>query len=131
MRKRDFEKRYAKYQRTIQAIARKFARQDDELCADLEQEGVLCLLKIDMEKATRNPDAFLRMALRNSMIDYLRRQNPQIYESLDYRLSCGDQVEQTETGDLRLLSQRPRPPKLHRIEDEEPESKDVENETEL
>lgn len=117
MRKRDFDRLYPRYRRTIQAIARKFARQDDELCADLEQEGVLCLLRINLGNATRNPDAFLRMAVRNSMIDYLRRQNPQIYESLDYRLECGDQVEVGWTGDVSLVSERPASPRLFQLED--------------
>lgn len=119
MRKREFNRLYPRYRRIIQAIARKFAKQDDELCADLEQEGVLCLLRINLGNATKNPDAFLRMAIRNSMIDYLRRQNPQIYESLDYRIECGDQVERRSSGDLALLSDRPNSPKLFHAEDDD------------
>lgn len=133
MRRREFNRLYPKYRSVIQAIARKYSKTDDELCADLEQEGALCMLRIDLRKAKSNPDAFLRMAIRNTIIDYLRRENPQVYESLDHRLTCGDQVERLANGDLFLISHRPVNPLLmdeavetRRADDEETDEPDSE-----
>lgn len=113
MRRKEFDKLYPKYRPIIQAIARKLARQDDDLCADLEQEGACLFWQINTDNAHTNLDSFLRTAAQRRMIDYLRRNRPHLYESLDHRLACGDQVEQLENGELILISDRPRAPRLH------------------
>lgn len=112
MRKRDWARYYKRYLPVMKAIARKLAKQDNELAEDLEQEAALALLRLDPKRATTNEDAFVRMALRNSMVDYLRKNMPKKYESLDHRLECGDQVEQLTSGELFLITSREPVPKL-------------------
>lgn len=117
MRKREFERYYQKYLPSIKGIARKLARRDDELALDLEQEGALTLLKLDPRLATTNESAWIRAALSNRMKDYLRKNRPDKYESLDARLDCGDQLERLEeTGELKLFTSRAAPPRLHEEE---------------
>lgn len=107
MRRREFERHYyPKYQASIRAIARKLAQRDDELAQDLEQEGAFALLLLNPDLATSNADAWIRQALKNRMVDYLRKQNPGRYESLDARLEAGDQLEQLPAGDVFLRSTR-------------------------
>jgi len=106
VRKRDFEAYYARYRDTITAIARKLAGTDDDLVADLEQEGVIALWKLNPARATKNRDAWIRQAIKFRMVDYLRKNDPRMYESLDTRLACGDQLEQDEVGDLILRTSR-------------------------
>lgn len=118
MTSEEFERTYPKYRKVIQAIARKYAHSDDELCADLEQEGALRLLQLDLSRIRKNPSAFIRTSVRNAIIDYLRNQDPRMYESLTYRLSCGDQLETLDDGEVLLLSRRPDRPNLY-DEDEE------------
>lgn len=119
MRRRDFEKFYKRYAPSIRAIARKLAQRDDELVQDLEQEGALALLLLNPARATTNPDAWIRQALKNRMVDYLRKLKLQKYDSLDGRLDNGDQVEQLPNGELTLRSSRS--PIVVRTRDEDDE----------
>jgi RNA polymerase sigma factor (sigma-70 family) len=111
---RDFDRLYPKYRPVIQAIARKLVGTDDEMVRDLEQEGAFALFQLDLSRATSNPDAWIRKAIKNRQIDYLRRHKPASIrmESLDARLEQGDQLEEL-AGGLSLVSHRPPPPKLH------------------
>lgn len=115
MRTREFEKFYKRYRATITAIARKLVGSDDEMVQDLEQEGAMALMKLDPRRATTNADAWIRQAIKNRMIDYLRKNKPPHIrlESLDARLESGDQLEQYPSGDFHLITSRPNPPKLH------------------
>lgn len=129
MRRKQFEEYYAKYLPAIRAIARKLAHRDDALAEDLEQEGAFALLKLDPSRARTNESAWVRMALHNRMVDFLRRYNPKVYISLDARFEAGDQLEQSEeTGELTLFSNRAegnnqdvRMPNLHHEDGEEEE----------
>ena len=99
----EFGVRYARYRTVIIAIARKLARDNDDLVDDLCQEGAVCLWKLDFSKARTNPDSMARQAIKFRMIDYLRRNDLRRMESLDRRMESGDQLEQDIcTGELRL-----------------------------
>lgn len=110
---RDFNRLYPKYRPVIQAIARKLVGADDEMVRDLEQEGAFALYQLDLSRVMTNQDAWIRKAIRNRQIDYLRRHKPTSVrmESLDLRLEKGDQLEEL-AGGLRLVTKRPLPPKL-------------------
>jgi DNA-directed RNA polymerase specialized sigma24 family protein len=109
---RDFKKYYPKYRTAIAGIARKLGGRDDELVRDLEQEGALALLQLDPARATKNADAWVRQAMKNRMVDFLRKYNPRLYESLDARLEAGDQLEQSEGTTMHLISARQQLPRL-------------------
>ena len=115
MRKRDFDKFYGRYKATITAIARKLVGSDDDMVQDLEQVGALALLRLNPKRAKTNADAWIRQAIKNRMIDYLRKDKPPSVriESLDGRLESGDQLEQHASGEFHLITSRPTPPKLH------------------
>lgn len=110
MDKRSFQKYYEKYyvkNKTIQRIARKLAMGDEELYHDLVQEGLMRLHILNPKKATKNPDAYIRQCMKFAMVDFLRHNDPEKYESLDSRLLSGEQIEHdTATGELRLISHR-------------------------
>jgi RNA polymerase sigma factor (sigma-70 family) len=110
MNHQDFDFYYQLYfvkLRLVQRIARKLAREDDELAEDLIQEGLLKLSKLNPDKAKVNTDAWIRQSLKFAMVDYLRKNSPHRYESLDARLLDGDQLERDPvTGQLRLLTLR-------------------------
>lgn len=113
MRQREFTKYYERYLPTLKAIARKLAGRDDELAEDLQQEGAMLLWSLDPTKASKNLDAWIRKAIYNRMVGFLRAYDPQKYESLDARLESGDQLEQLEdTGEVVLFTSRPAPPRL-------------------
>lgn len=120
MRHKEFAIYYAKYLPSIRAIARKLAHQDDALAEDLEQEGAMALLKLDPQRARTNESSFIRMALHNRMVDFLRRYNPKKYVSLDARFDAGDQLERSEdTGELLLFSNSSPLPRLHDPDEDE------------
>lgn len=113
MAQHDFEALYARYARAIRGIARKYGGSDDDLVRDLEQEGALILLQLETSRVQSNESAFVRNALRNRMIDYLRKQHLGSFESLDARLETGDQLERDEeSGELTLFTGRLSPPTL-------------------
>lgn len=91
----------------VQRIARKLATDDEELYQDLVQVGLIRLSKLVPSKATTNTDAWIRQSMKYAMVDYLRKNQPKHYESLDSRLAAGDQIEEDEaTGTLRLVSMK-------------------------
>lgn len=110
MDRRKFAKYYEKYyvkDKTIQRIARKMSMGDEELYNDLVQEGLQRLWIIKPEKAKKNPDAYIRQCIKFAMVDFLRHNDPERYESLDSRLLAGEQIEyDAAIGELRLISHR-------------------------
>lgn len=104
MKRTDFDQYYERYRSVITAIARKLAGRDDDLVADLEQEGAIALWNLNPGIAVTNLDAMVRQAIKFRQIDYLRRQNPQQYESLDGLLEGGNQLESDPLGGSRLVS---------------------------
>lgn len=92
-----------RYRGKIVAIARKLARRHDALMDDLEQEGMIGLLGVDLTTTHSNEDSKIRTAIRNRMIDFLRREKPALLESLDHRLEVGDQVALDECGMPRII----------------------------
>lgn len=112
MRTREYERLAKRYEPAICGIARNLGKTDDALVEDLEQVGRFALSQLDPSKAKTNPDAWIRKVIYNKMVDFLRDYDPGAYESLDYRMECGDQVERLPNGDLYLISGRPLPPKL-------------------
>jgi DNA-directed RNA polymerase specialized sigma24 family protein len=108
--KRQFQRYYDIYRTSIAAIARKLGGRDDDLVADLEQEGALALWLLDLRAVSSNEDAYVRQCLKFRMIDHLRRYNPSAYDSLDAQLESGAQVDRDDdTGALRLLRGRSGP----------------------
>lgn len=126
MRTRDWVRYHKRYEPAILGMARNLAGSDDALAEDLAQEGRTTLFMLDPSKAKRNRDAWVRQALWNRMVDFLRKYDPKRYESLDHRLSCGDQVERLSNGEFYLITSRPRPPRL--VDDARDRPEDVEEE---
>lgn len=95
----------------IQAIARKLARRDQELYEDLVQEGRIALWGLDVRKAKDNEDAWIRQALYNRMVSFLRRdrRRPKMFDSLDALLERGAQVVEDSDGPgvVNPMSRRP------------------------
>lgn len=110
------EKTFAKYyhtyyvdKRIIQRIARKLAKNNQALYAELVQIGLITLWKLDPKRATVNEDSWIRQALKNRMIDFLRQEfkkYPKI-QSLDIMLESGDQLEQDPYTGLPRLVRNP------------------------
>ncbi len=103
----EFTTYYKKYENKIKAIARKHARRDEELYKDLIQEGAFALFKLNLTRVRVNEDAWIRQAIKYRMIDYLRKVNPEAYESLQDHIESGAQVFVDADGDTKLL--RPSP----------------------
>lgn len=102
-----FYKKYYEDGKIIQRIARKYSHKDEELYNDLVQEALLKLWRLNPKKAKTNLDSWVRNAVRNACIDYLRHNRPKLYESLDARLMAGEQIEHDDaTGTLRMISYR-------------------------
>jgi len=103
MKKEEFETvYYPRYRTVITAIARKLARSDDDLVQDLHQVGAIALFRLDVSKSLSNPDSWIRQAVKFKMIDFLRKNNPRAFDSLDAALENGDQLERSESGELVL-----------------------------
>ncbi len=102
-----FKVYYARYRGVIASIARKLARRDEELYQDLKQEGLFALFRLNLAKVRVNEDAWIRQAVKFRMVDFLRKMNPRMYESLQAHLENGSQiVEDPDEGELHLV----RPP---------------------
>ena len=114
MNNRTFQKYYTKYfieDRIIQRLARKLAKSDTTLYDELVQVGLIALWKLDPKKALHNEDAWIRQALKNRMIDFIRKELPKkpLIESLDGRLESGDQLEKNpDTGDFFIITNKSR-----------------------
>jgi DNA-directed RNA polymerase specialized sigma24 family protein len=107
MTNEQFERKYYPlYESDLMAIARRFARTDDDLYEDLLQEARLTLLRFEPAKVHTNERACIRQAVRNSIIDWLRVQRFDQFESLNARLAQGDQVSQDADGVIRLTERR-------------------------
>lgn len=96
---------HPKYAKKILAIARTLLQRNDALMDDLSQEGLIALWEFDLASVRTNEDSAIRSAIRNQMIDYLRKERPAQYESLDRALEHGDQVV-GEPGAPRLIRSR-------------------------
>ena len=95
---------YPRYTAVIRAIARKLAQKNDALMEDLVSEGMIALWKVDPSKAKDNPDAFIRQAIKFRMIDWIRKERPEMSESLTPYLERGDQVvHDADTNQARLV----------------------------
>jgi DNA-directed RNA polymerase specialized sigma24 family protein len=104
MTEEEFARYYEQYKGVIGRIARKLARGDEELLRDLKQEGLFALWRLNLAKARVNEDAWIRQAVKFRMVDFLRKLNPRVYESLQAHLDSGGQiVEDPEDGDLRIV----------------------------
>lgn len=99
---------YPKYNSTIKAIARKLAITHDALADDLYQEGLMALWLCTPAAAHKNPDAYIRQAIRFRMIDFLRREKISNFESLDHHLEKGRQVVRGDDGVEHILRYRER-----------------------
>jgi RNA polymerase sigma factor (sigma-70 family) len=101
---------YPKYRHLIAGIARKYARNDEELFDDLKQEGAFALLKLRPERARVNLDAWIRQAIKFRMIDYLRKLRLRDTCSLQQFLENGSQVAaDPDGGDAQIINWRPAP----------------------
>lgn len=107
MTEAEFNRYYQEYESVICAIARKIARADDDLFEDLVQTGRITLSTLKPERATDNPDAYIRKAIRNKMADYMRKHKPSRYESLHALLAQGDQVVKGDDGSPKLVRHNP------------------------
>lgn len=104
MTNEEFEGYYfEKYRSVVKAIARKLARDDDALFEDLQQEGWLGLLQLDLSKANKNPDSWIRQAIRFSMIDALRASDPNKYSSLDRLLEQHFQIGVDDSDEVVIV----------------------------
>lgn len=98
---------YVKYASVIRAIARKLAKKNDPLMDDLFQEGLIALWKCEPTTARDNEDAFIRQAVKFRMIDYMRRERPALYESLNVKMEHGGQiVYDASAGEARMVDER-------------------------
>ena len=88
-----FETIYPKYADVIRAIARKLSGGSERLLDDLEQVGVIALWRCNPEKATTNPDSYIRQAIKFRMIDLLRKEAPLRFDSLDELLENGQLMD--------------------------------------
>lgn len=105
-----FNEYLARYKNAISALARKLARRDQELFEDLRQEGMIALWNLDPQKARDNEDAWLRQALWNKMVSFLRRERRRAFDSLDSLLERGAQVVE-EGGEVTMVAPVSRKPR--------------------
>lgn len=106
MTNKQFSHYYPLYLDSIEAIARKFAKRDEDLFDDLCQEGRLALLGFVPEAVHSNEKACVCQAIRNRLIDYMRRDRAELRTSLTTMLDAGDQLV-VENGDPRIVSRYP------------------------
>lgn len=112
MTEADFNRYYAFYKDAIEGMARKLARTDYDLFDDLVSVGMIRLWKLDIARASSNPDSWIRAAIRNAMVDFLRQQRLNETESLTALLAAGNQVTQDpETGLAYLVAVTPITPR--------------------
>jgi DNA-directed RNA polymerase specialized sigma24 family protein len=98
--------RWADQRAMVIAIATKLAGGDPQLQRDLIQTGRITLWELDTSRA-RDPKSYTRYALRNKMIDELRRVRPERETSLDVLLEDGWALDADPwTGERRLAAPR-------------------------
>lgn len=110
---------YPKYSAVIRAIARKLAQKNDALMEDLVSEGMIALWKVEPSKARDNPDAFIRQAIKFRMIDWMRKERPELSESLTPYLERGDQVVRDDDTNQPKLVRIREPQRQAIFEDED------------
>ena len=89
------------FESSMRGIAHKLAGRDATLVEDLVQVGHLALLSLDLRKAKRNTDAYIRQSMKFRMIDHLRKMRPRDYWPLDAFLEDGhDLVYDDDTGEV-------------------------------
>lgn len=103
MDEKQYEGYLARYINDIQAIARKLAKRDQELFEDLVQEGRIALWGLNPKKARDNEDAWIRQAIYNKMVSFLRRERRRSFDSLDSLIERGAQVVE-EGGEAHMVS---------------------------
>lgn len=104
----------AEFEKPIRGMARKLAKQDEDLFEDLCQIGRLTLLNVNQASVRSNRSSMIRKAVKCRMIDFLRSFNPARYVSLDSFIEEGWQLSGVVTAEMYL-----RPPKVtHRASDE-------------
>jgi len=104
----EFNHHYALYRDAIEGMARKLARADNDLFDDLVSVGMIRLWELDTSKASTNPGSWIRAAIRNGMVDFLRQQRFNETESLTALLAAGNQVTQDpDTGVAYLVVASP------------------------
>jgi RNA polymerase sigma factor (sigma-70 family) len=121
MTNEQFETYYKIYHSDIQAIARRFARTDEDLFDDLFQEGRLALLAFDPAKVHSNEKACVLQAVRNRIIDWLRAEKRDRTESLNALIANGDQITADDDGKPRLAKNPRRRNEVPAYEDEDDE----------
>jgi RNA polymerase sigma factor (sigma-70 family) len=100
-----FDALYPKYADVIKGIARKLSGGNERLLDDLEQLGMIALWKCEPENATKNPDSYIRQAIKFRMIDFLRKEAPRRYESLDEILEGHTvQIIHSPTGQHEIVN---------------------------
>lgn len=92
---------YPRYRNVIEAIARRYARDEHDLHDDLVSAGTIGLLGLEPSRARPgHEDAYLRNGIRNKIIDFLRWLNRRDFDRLDAYLHRGhDVVQDPVTGD--------------------------------
>ena len=103
MTNEQFDSYYKIYRSDLQAIARRFARTDEDLFDDLFQEARLALLAFDPAKVHSNEKACVLQAVRNRIIDWLRSEKRDRTESLNALIANGDQISTDDEGKPRLV----------------------------
>jgi RNA polymerase sigma factor (sigma-70 family) len=104
MTDQQFTEYFSRYEQTINKIARKFAKRDDDLYDDLVQIGRVKLWKLELSQATSNEDPWIRTSIANAMRDHKRKEKAAEQDSLHHYLSQGDQVITDDlSGESRLI----------------------------
>lgn len=105
MTNREFEEvYYPKYKDAIAALARRFEHTDASLVEDLEQEGAIALWSLDLRRVKKNEASYIKQAVAFRMVDFLRKERPARFESLDAELLSWVRMEVDEdTGLLRIV----------------------------
>jgi DNA-directed RNA polymerase specialized sigma24 family protein len=104
----EYDEYYLAYRRSIQAIARRIAGTNDDLCQELEQIGRIALWKFDPTRAHTNLEGLIKRHLRNRMIDYIRSTyNRQQFDPLFETDFDQADLWVDETGNVRVVQLRP------------------------
>lgn len=103
MTNKQFAHYHPLYDNDVRAIARKFAKRDNDLFDDLYQIGLLALLDFRPESVRTNERACVRQAIRNRLIDYVRVERLASHTSLTAMLEAGDQLTADESGGAKLV----------------------------
>lgn len=95
--------RWQDYEKAVRGIARKYAKNNEELFLDLVNTGWVTVLRLDTTKAHTNLRTYVLQAVKFRMIDYLRITKPLKAYRLEAFVSSGAQWCQDKTGDIRYI----------------------------